>query len=228
MGNRGYGKRGLPKDGVLPIIAEKLIAKAKSDQEVDDTTELLKHAAEVLNKAASTREERAGLLKEVEASLSKLRIIDFPDLAESPIVQSFLKTMGIDDLRPGQIANKGTLAERARDWTWGDVTEMAKVKFTPNENIPITFNGLTLYLREDQEVEVPRPFYDIYREHRRALEQARINEAYLLGVSDIPPHPNWQTEEGARVRALSTQGRPFGRQGGHLGVGPILEGEPGE
>ena len=204
--------------------------KEQSDREIDDTSGLLKQAAEALSRAASTKDQRQELLKEVEAILSKLRIVDFPDLAESPVVQAFLKTMGLDDLRPGGVVAKGTLAERSRDWAWRDVNDMPRITFTPAESIPITFNGLTLYLVEDQECEVPRPFYDIYMEHRRALKQAQLNEAYLLGISDIPPHLNWQTEEGARIRAFSIQGRAFGKQGGHLGTGPIIdvEAESGE
>lgn len=212
---------------ITPIVER----EEETKQEVDDTTELLKQAAEALGKAARSKGDRKEILQEVEASLSKLRIIDFPELGESPVIQAFLKTMGIDDLRPGEVTKKGTLAERSRDWSWKDVMEMERERFVPAESIPITYNGLTLYLVADEQVEVPKPFYDIYMEHRRAIKQAQINEAYMLGISDVPPHPDFQSEEGARVRAFSIQARAHGKQGGHLSTGPILnveEGEPGE
>ncbi len=210
---------------VLAELVEQAQDKEESNQEFDDTAQLLKQAADLMQKAATSKSQRGELLSAAEDALSKLRIVDFPDLAESPVVANFLKAMGMEGMRPGEIKNRGTLAERARDWSWRDVNEMPKIKFTPAETIDITFNGLALRVQEDMECEVPRPFYDIYVEHRRALQQARLNESYLLGYSDVPPHPNWQTPEGARVRANSIQGRAFGRRGGHIGVGPLIEGE---
>ncbi|MCK9602386.1 MAG: hypothetical protein M0R06_25295 [Sphaerochaeta sp.] len=194
-------------------------------EETDDMADLLKQAAQQLSQAASDKEHRSARLKEVEATLSKIKLVDFPELADSPVVQAFIKAMGFDDLTPGEARNKGTLAEREREWTWKDMAQLPKVKFIPNETIVLTFNGLPLQVVADQECEVPEPFYNIWKDHRKAIMEARQHTQYLLGFSDQPPDPNWLTVEGAEVRAWSTQGRRLGKVSGHLGVGRISEAE---
>lgn len=191
-----------------------------------------------LQKVKDDKEAKAKKLQEIEDVLGSISIKDFPELAESPVVQNIAKMLGVNSLRPGQVAGIGTLAEREREWTWGDLNALDEngnrifplKRFTPTETIPITFNGLCLQLIADQECEAPEPFYNIYREHREAIRQARVHEAYLMGKSPIPPHPNWQTVEGAEVRMWSTQGEQYGKKSGYVGVGPISEeeGESGE
>jgi hypothetical protein len=102
------------------------------------------------------------------------------------------------------------------------------IKFTPNENLPLGWNGLTIQVRAEQETELPEPFYNVYKERKYALQQAVKNEAYLMGYSDEAPDPSWQTPEGAVVRALSVGGRRYGKPGGSIGVGPIFTGEEGQ
>ena len=159
------------------------------------------------------------------AFLGKLTVKEFADLAEHPFVEMLRNQIPTADLRPGEVRNRGTLAEVARDWTWADMKGMETKTFTPNESIRITFNGVALQLMADVEQTVPRPFYDIYMERKNAIRQAKLNEAYMLGHSDELPHPNWQTPEMAEVRAFSIAGRQYGRPGGTLGVGPIYQGE---
>jgi hypothetical protein len=94
--------------------------------------------------------------------------------------------------------------------------------------VVITFNGLPLQVIADQECTVPEPFYNIWKDSREAKKQARIHQRYMMGVSDVPPHPNWQTVESAEVRAWSTMGRPYGKPSGTLTVGRIYEGGEGD
>ena len=204
-------------------------------EETDESTALLEQAAQLLGKAASDRKNRDQALKEVEGVLSKLKMVDFPELAESPIVAAFVKAMGMGDLKPGEVKNKGTLAEREREWNYKDLQDPGQFKqvtFTPAETVPITWNGLSFQLVADEEITVPEPIWNVYREHREALKQAGINERYLMGQSDIAPHPNWQTAEAALVRAWSTRQGPNGQKSGRLGVGAIYgsgtEGEKSE
>ncbi len=206
-------------------IEEAVAASAETVEEQDDMAALLQQAAQELSRAASDKEGRTARLKEVEATLSKIKLADFPELADSPVVQAFVKAMGFDDLTPGEVRNRGTLAEREREWTWKDLERFPRVKFIPNETVPITFNGLTIQVVADQEIEVPEPFYNIWQDYRKAKREARQHEQYLLGFTDQPPDPNWLTVEGAEVRAWSTQARRYGKVGGHLGIGPIYEGE---
>ena len=191
----------------------------------DESTLALQQAAELLGRAATDKKNQASLLKEVEGALSKIRMVDFPQLAESSVIQSFLKTMGVSDLRPGEIANRGTLAEREREWTWKDVNraimarEIPLKRFTPYDNLDLVWNGLQLRVIGGEEIEVPGCFYDVYRDHLRARQEAAKNESYLLGHSDTPPSPDWQTPEGAVVRAWSQSGKKYGRPMGTLDVG---------
>ena len=192
----------------------------------DDIGETLKQAAELFAKAATDVENRDKVLKEVEKTLSKIKLTDAPTLAESPIVQAFIKAMGLGDLNPGQVKAAGTLAERGRDWDWGDVQTMPRKTFTPMENLPLTWNGLTVHVLAGEEYSLPEPFYNLYREHMYAVRQAQIHERWLMGVSDQPPDPNWISDESARVRANTLVGRRGGHPGGILDTGVIREFEP--
>ena len=197
----------------------------------DDSTAALAQAAKLFAKAAEDKANRGTILKEMEAVLSKVKLVDFPDLEDSTVVRTFLQLMDTRGMRPGEIRNRGTLAEVVKDWSWRSVQEevragrMKLVKFIPNETLTLTWNGLPLQVVADQEVEVPEPFYNIWKDHRYAIKQAQQHEQYLMGRTDVPPDPNWVTVEGAGVRMWSTQGKQFGKVSGHLGVGPIYEGE---
>jgi hypothetical protein len=187
-------------------MSKQSIQNLTAEDAPDEMTALLQQAAAQLARAADDRENRSVALKTVEATLSKISIKDFPGLAESPIVQAFLKAVGADDLAPGEVRNRGTLAERVRDWSPQDMRQFPTKTFTPRETIPVTFNGLTYQLVDDQEVTVPEPIYTIYQEHRRALAQAKIHEDYLQGYSNVPPDANWMAESSAKVHAFSQMG----------------------
>lgn len=190
-------------------------------EELDENTLALQQAATLLAKAASDQANRSTILKEVESTLSRIKLIDFPDLAESPIIQGFIKAMGMGDLKPGETRARGTLAERTRDWEWIDLRQFRPVSFIPAETTPLTFNGLTIDVTANEEITVPSCFYDIYRDRQRALRNANLHEHWLMGRSNTPPDSNWLTPEGAIVRAHSKQGQHLGLVSGFLGVGPI-------
>ena len=189
----------------------------------DDIGETLKQAAELFAKAATDVENRDKVLKEVEKTLSKIKLTDAPTLAESPIVQAFIKAMGLGDLAPGQTKAPGTLAERSRDWSMADIATMPRKTFTPMESLPLTWNGLTVYVQAGEEYNLPEPFYNVWREHVYAVRQAQINEKYMLGQTDQPPDRNWLSDEVALVRATTLLGRQFGRPGGTLSTGVISD-----
>jgi hypothetical protein len=190
-----------------------------SDEIVDEQAKAMSAAAELMQKAASDRANRPKILKEVEAQLAKLKIADFPDLADSPIVQAFVKSMGVGDLAPGQSRNRGTLAYIQREWTENDLAQFPVKSFFADESLPITWQGIVRYTVAGEENILPEPFYDIWMEHKRAMKQAKIHEDYLLGYSNQPPHPNWNADSTARVRAFSQLGpHPDSRQ---RGIGPI-------
>ena len=63
-------------------------------------------------------------------------------------------------------------------WTWERVRamvasgEMSTVKFVPDETIPIGWNNLTVQVTKGVEIEVPEPFYGVYKESRKATIDA--------------------------------------------------------
>jgi hypothetical protein len=213
---------------VTPRVPKCVVDEAEQEIQDDATDEVAARLAALgseLQAVATDRVKRSETLKQIEDLLGNLKIKDYQELAESPVVQSLAEMLGFGDARPGQVIGKGTLLERVREWTWKDVAQQRRVKFIPAETIPITYNGLTIQLVQDVECEVPEGFYNIYREHREAIRQAQQNERYLLGHTDVPPDPNWLTEESAKIRLWSTHGRPYGRPSGTLGVGRIYDSE---
>jgi hypothetical protein len=187
--------------------------------EAQDVAAQLAALAGKLSEAAEDEAAKAAALKEIEEFLGNIPMKNFPDLAESPAVQSFVRMLGVGDLRPGEVAKRGTLAERQRDWTMRDLETFKQVTLTPRETLTVTFNGLSVQFIDDQEITVPEPFANIYREHRKALEQAKVHEDYMLGYTDRAPDHNWVTSESATVRAFSQMGpRPDPRM---RGIGPI-------
>jgi|GEM_PF-4803148 len=171
----------------------------------DAVAEQLKALAGELVAVADKPETRGTVLEKLEGFLSSLRVSDFPELAESPVVQSFLAMMG-GDMKPGEVKARGTLAERTREWTERDLAEFEYVTFIPRETIPITWNGITIQLGDDVECRIPKPFYNIYLEHRKAQKQAEIHSDYMQGFSPVPPDRNWLTDDSASVRAYSLLG----------------------
>ena len=196
----------------------------QEEPERDEQADLLAEAARLMQKAATDKANRSATLKEAEKALGQLKIVDYPELAESPVVQAFLKAMGVGDLQPGQIANRGTLAEREREWSYRDMGQFPAKTFIPDETVPVTWNGLMYQLRSGEEVTVPEPIYNVYRDHKKAQRMAQQHEQYLLGHSDLPPDPSWLTDESAKVRLWSVQGRKYGKPSGFLGVGLLQDG----
>lgn len=195
---------------------------------VDEVTEELKRLGAGLIAVADQAEARTAKIHEIEEFFGKLSLRDFADLAESEVVQNFVKLFeNTAGMAPGETRKRGTLAEVRKEWSIRDLAQFPlSPRFVPNETIPITWNGITVYLQEDVECQVPIPFYDIYREHRRALRQAALHEQYLMDMSDTPPDSNWLTPESAKVRAMSQLGRPYKKPGGSISVGALRPDAP--
>ena len=111
--------------------------------------------------------------------------------------------------------NAGTLAEQRRDWTIEDCRAFPKHMITPMESITLTWNGVQCHITAGEEVEIPEPFFDLYRDHLKALRNARQHEQWMLGKSDIAPDRNYLTDASMRVRGYTDLGK------GSIGVGPL-------
>jgi len=89
---------------------------------------------------------------------------------------------------PGQIEDAGELVARKVHWTMHDAERLyPPVAFTPEETIPVTFNGLTIQLRADQPITVPSCFKGIYDEHRRLVRQSARPFMTPGGIVDVAP-----------------------------------------
>jgi len=194
----------------------------EAQEGVDDVASQLRQLGQELVAVAGDSLARQAKLKEVENFLGKLRVADFPDLAESPVIQGFVKAFAdAGSLKPGQVRNRGTLAEFGRDWTWDDACrEFEHVTFTPAVSVPITWNGVgPVYVQALQECSLPKPFYDIYRNHMYALRMKDVHQRYMMGQSDAPPDPNWYTDHTAKLRAQAQLKGPTGQPGAFLVLG---------
>ena len=68
---------------------------------------------------------------------------------------------------PGEIIRHGK-GWRKIPYTMKDLRERdGEVTFIPEENIPVTVEGQTIYMAADQEITVPKCFYSVYLEHRQ-------------------------------------------------------------
>lgn len=234
----------------VEIRAEKAALKAawkesKADQSPPQTTvaedagvvmgdrtseEILANLAAVFAQAAGNKAAHAKALGEVEAVLSKLSPKDFPELAESPVIQQFLDQMAErnaelhPDDPPGTIYNRGTLGMTKKRWQWSDLKDAERVRLTPTETIPITYQGLTMVLQADMDMEIPKPFYDVYMERRRGMETARQHAAFLFRQRDnIDPNradPSVLSSSSGMVR-----GHGQGNTGYKPGAGAFNPGE---
>lgn len=187
----------------------------------DSVAEQLKKLGGELAAVADNEIARTEKLKEVEELLGNLKVKDFPELAESPVIQQFASMFAdVHGLKPGEVRNRGTLAETSRDWTIEDFRRMPHVTFIPVVTIPITINGVGPFqLVQGEECSVPETVYAHYREYLYRTKQADIHAKWLMGQSEQMPDKNWLTPEGARVAATSRQGASIGRRSGSMGVG---------
>ena len=182
----------------------------------DMVADQLKALGAELISVADDQIARKSKLLDLERFLGRLTVKDFPDLAESPIIQSFVRLFAnTDGLKPGQVRNRGTLAEFGREWTWDDACREFPLKtFIPIVSVPITWNGVgPVYLQQEMEITVPQPFWNIYREQLFARKQADLHINYIMGKSNVAPHPNWLTDNSAKLRAQATFRGPTGQPG---------------
>lgn len=69
-------------------------------------------------------------------------------------------------------------------WTYHDMVERFDiVDFTPEETIPLSWNGVKVQAYAGIEMHVPKPFYDLYNKHRReaASQKAPPGISILVG-----------------------------------------------
>ncbi len=86
-----------------------------------------------------------------------------------------------EERRPGMVHKGVKIA-----YTMNDLKAMyPEFPFTPEENIPIIFQGVRVDLFEGKEVTLPKIFYDIYQEHRRNERLAGRRAIGIGGLKEI-------------------------------------------
>ena len=92
-------------------------------------------------------------------------------------------------LPPGTAIGRGTSRARKVPWTMEDVRAVyPDITITPEETLPATFNGVTVYLEADKEITVPSVFKGLYDNYRTSMRRhARGNIATPYGPCAVVP-----------------------------------------
>lgn len=100
------------------------------------------------------------------------------------------------DLPPGTVIGKGTQRARKVPWTMATIREVyPDITFTPEQTLPVTFNGVSMHLVSGVEVTCPSVFkglYDDYRASVRRHGSGNVATPYggvtvLSGAGALPP-----------------------------------------
>jgi hypothetical protein len=88
-----------------------------------------------------------------------------------------------------------TLTEVPVDGVWSmkHIRELVEAgiwtatKFVPDETIPIGINGVLIWVTRGVEIEVPTPFYEVYRQSRMDTMMAAENAQKVLEKRSFGP-----------------------------------------
>jgi hypothetical protein len=174
----------------------------------------LKELAASLAKAADDKSERTRALDSLETFLRRLSPKDYPDLADSEIVQKFIeriaerKVEANKDDPPGTIYNRGTIAQFKKPWTERDLalSGMGMIEFETAEPECVIWNGI----RRDYEPGVPyrdyKCFLDTIREKNRNLRLAGEHAEYMFKMRSSLTDRSIATLGTARIRGTADRG----------------------
>lgn len=161
----------------------------------------------------ATAEDQVAAMATLREVLPRLNFKKFPQLRDDPVIEAFLDQLSEEransaDVPPGTVIDRGKPTERIKDWTERDLIQSGQqlVTFTPNETMPIIWNGLRCQLIADQEITTYKCFYDVYMEHKFETRFAEAHKSWLFGQRDDLPHPDMANPDGVRARASATGG----------------------
>ena len=208
--------------------------KDQEDQEDDVLSQLIA----TLGKARDKKEKQSKVLEELGAILDRIEPTEHPELADDPTIQAFVDKIGgvrikraeAQGMRPGTVIGTG-LASQDVPWKESDLTHPEwgcvhpdgtpqYVTFTPNETIPVWYNGIRCQFIADEEITILKCFKDVYDERKRLLKIGEAHKAYMFGRTDALPRELQTTDAAvstARVRAFMSLGGERG--GGRMSVG---------
>lgn len=177
--------------------------------------------AQMLAEAGDNKRKRDAAVDKLESALANLSTLEREDqekLASHPTIQRLLgmveQRREERGVRPGEITGEG-LSRTKQPWRKEDLTPengFEYVEYTPSENIPVTWNGITVNFFEGVNQLMPRVFLDTYLEAKRLERGAREHRALLMASraeraagmhNDVPSDPSILVgQQGARSRML--------------------------
>ena len=179
-----------------------------------NVTDELKALASKLYRVAEDKAERGKTLDELETFLARLPSKDFPELAQSEIVQNFVEMMMArssetrPDDPPGTVYNRGAINQYKKAWTEEDLrrSDIAVMEFEVNEPETVVWCGIRRDYQPGTVYYDYRCFVDLIREKARNLRLAEEHVAYMFkrrnSLTDITI-ANMST---ARIRGTADQG----------------------
>ena len=88
-------------------------------------------------------------------------------------------------------AGDGSKSRKKVRWTMKDVRKMfPMVSVFADETITITWNGISVRLIEGQEMQIPKPHADIYRERQRLMHENRGRKLIMVEGQPVHVLPN--------------------------------------
>lgn len=142
-------------------------------------------------KKKTTREKRVDQLRPAGERIKELA----NELAEADaqLLKEYLLKHVEEEMGP-RVPGKVVKGQKTI-WTYGDMVERFPiVSFVPDETIPLTWNGVKVQAYSGIEMHVPKPFYDIYRQHKseqmksaKSLPDLGFESIVQLGAGALPP-----------------------------------------
>lgn len=232
--------------------AAKATAVAEPDLDADDD-DVLSQLASTILKARDKKANQRKVLEDLAKILDQIDPKEHPEIADDPTIGAFLEKIGEQrekrareqGLRPGSvIGNPNSLTAAIVSWTYGDLDKYVTrcgcanppcgispcpngipdlKTWTPNETIPVFWNGLRCQLIADQEVTAHSCFYNEYMEHKRLQRDADQRKAYIFGRTATPP-----AGDGGEAVVAMSRARAFMSISGEGGGGRMVVGYPGD
>lgn len=211
--------------------AEKAAVEVVEPEEADD---VLSQLIAGLQKVQTKKKTTDADLEALGQILDRIDPVEHPEIADNPAIEAFLDKIGAIRLKkaekqglpPGSLVGTG-VSERDIPWKLSDVSVKPDgtkdmVTWTPNETLPIIYNGVMCQAIADVEMTTERAFYDVYTEHRRLIREAEHRKQWMFGKTNVAPPPDGDGSiAAARARA-------FIYMSGEGGRGSIINGYPGD
>lgn len=221
--------------------------------EDEDEDDVLSQLAQTILKARDKKANQRKVLEDLGKILDQIDPKEHPEIAEDPVIEQFLEKIGeqrekrarSQGLPPGSvIGNPNSLGAQIVSWTYGDLDKYVTKcgceggpcgispcpngipdlrTWTPNETIPVFWNGLRCQLIADQEVTAHSCFYNVYMDHKALTRDGDARKAFMFGRTQ-----NLPGGDGSEATVAMSRARAFMGISGEGGGGRMVVGYPGD